>query len=168
MNEKILEQLYKEFGRELFLYLYSMCKHKELAEDLLHETFFKALLALPDSHTNMRAWLYKVARNLFYNVRKHTENEVHDEIYLHTLSTDEVDKFLNTYISNEEHRLLYASLQKLSTPKREIIELQYFGHVSLKEISNILGISQENVRVISHRAKKELRKIMEVNGYDLS
>lgn len=65
MEKDILKQLYQKYRKEIYLYLYSLCKNSSLAEDLLQETFLKALLSLPDDHTNMRAWLYLVARNLF-------------------------------------------------------------------------------------------------------
>lgn len=55
MDNKILEMLYRQYQKELYLYLYSLGGDRQLAEDLLHETFLKALLALPDGHTNMRA-----------------------------------------------------------------------------------------------------------------
>lgn len=67
MEKDILKQLYQKYRKEIYLYLYSLCKNESLAEDLLQETFLKALLSLPDGHTNMRAWLYLVARNLFFN-----------------------------------------------------------------------------------------------------
>ena len=86
MEEKMIKQLYHQYGKELFLYLYSMCQQKELAEDLLQETFLKAILALPEYHTNMRAWLYKVARNLFYNLYKRNRREICDEEYLKKIS----------------------------------------------------------------------------------
>ena len=75
MDNKILEMLYRQYQKELYLYLYSLGGDRQLAEDLLHETFLKALLALPDGHTNMRAWLYMVARNLFYNDQKRRKKE---------------------------------------------------------------------------------------------
>ena len=49
MENELLRQLYRKYRRELYLYLYSLCKNHELAEDLLQETFLKALLALPDA-----------------------------------------------------------------------------------------------------------------------
>lgn len=70
VDNQILLKLYSLYQKELYLYLYSLCGDRHLAEDLLHETFLKALLALPDGHSNMRAWLYMVARNLFYNQQK--------------------------------------------------------------------------------------------------
>ena len=167
MEEKMIKQLYHQYGKELFLYLYSMCQQKELAEDLLQETFLKAILALPEYHTNMRAWLYKVARNLFYNLYKRNRREICDEEYLKKISKLEVDEFLEEYISKQETRILYTAMQKLSPVKREVLELQYFGQMPLKEIANILQLSQENVRVLSHRAKKDLKKLMEVEGYEV-
>ena len=163
----MIKQLYHQYGKELFLYLYFMCQQKELAEDLLQETFLKAILALPESHTNMRAWLYKVARNLFYNLYKRNRREICDEEYLKKISKLEVDEFLEEYISKQETRILYTAMQKLSPVKREVLELQYFGQMPLKEIANVLQLSQENVRVLSHRAKKDLKKLMEVEGYEV-
>lgn len=161
MEEKMIKQLYHQYGKELFLYLYSMCQQKELAEDLLQETFLKAILALPEYHTNMRAWLYKVARNLFYNLYKRNRREICDEEYLKKISKLEVDEFLEEYISKQETRILYTAMQKLSPVKREVLELQYFGQMPLKEIANVLQLSQENVRVV----KEECRRI---NQYKIS
>ena len=76
VDNQILLKLYSLYQKELYLYLYSLCGDRHLAEDLLHETFLKALLALPDGHGNMRAWLYMVARNLFYNQQKKKSREI--------------------------------------------------------------------------------------------
>lgn len=46
--------------------------------------------------------------------------------------------------------------------------MQYFGELSQKEIAAILKMTPENVRVLSYRAKRELRVYMEENNYDLS
>ena len=66
----MLENLYLQHYRELYVYVYAMCGQKALTEDILQETFLKAFTALKDSHTNMRAWLYLVARNLCFNAMK--------------------------------------------------------------------------------------------------
>ena len=67
MNGDLLQQVYGKYSREILVYLYSLSRDRQLAEDLTQETFVKALLSLPDGHANIRAWLYKVARNLFIN-----------------------------------------------------------------------------------------------------
>ena len=81
MDEALLKQLYQKYHKELYLYLLTLCKSKEVAEDILQETFLKAILSLSESHTNMRAWLYLVARNLYFNhSKKQKQQNNFDEI----------------------------------------------------------------------------------------
>ncbi len=169
MDNHILKQLYEQYGTELYLYLYSLCHDHSLAEDLRQETFLKALLALPDYHTNMRAWLYLVARNLYFNRRKKDKcliplEEMHNEI-MYPNGTDDI---LDRLIAKKQIRMLYRALSMLSPQKSEILMMQYFGNITHREIAAILHLTPENVRVLSYRAKKELKIYMEANGYDLS
>lgn len=166
MNGQILRQLYERYGRELFLYLYSLCENRELAEDLTQETFVKALLSLSEEHTNMRAWLYVVARNLYYSTYRKTRKEV---LWEQTLpeETEQEKELLDRLIQKEEYQLLYVALSRLKPIKREVLELQYFGRIPLKQIAAILNMKPEHVRVLSHRAKQEIRKYMEEAGYEI-
>ena len=161
MDNEILLKLYSFYQKELYLYLYSLCGDWYLAEDLLHETFLKALLAVPDGHTNMRAWLYMVARNLFYNQQKKKSREIlmNEQEYLPEKKTDE--ELLEKIIEEENRRMLYQAIRRLEIKKREVIQMQYFGGMSQKEIAAVLHITPENVRVLAYRAKKELKKDLE-------
>ncbi len=165
MDSKLLKELYTKYYRELYLYIYSLCRNREVTEDLVQETFLKAILSLSDSHTNTRAWLYMVARNLYFNFAKKEK---------HKTSLDEVKEtpadtppMIEHIIENERRRLCFEALQSLDGVKKEVLILQYFGSLSQKEIATTLHITPENVRVLSFRGKKELRKFMEENGYDI-
>ena len=79
MNNELLIMLYQKYQKEIYLYLYSLCKRHDLAEDLVQETFLKAILSLSDNHTNMRAWLYLVARNMYFNALKKEKSSVQSE-----------------------------------------------------------------------------------------
>lgn len=191
MNGQMLRQLYEMYGRELFLYLYSLCENRELAEDLTQETFVKALLSLSEEHTNMRAWLYVVARNLYYSAYRKTKKEV---LWEQTLleetggtppgeetgkmprgkaknlfgrAPEQEKELLDRFIQKEEYQLLYVALSRLKPIKREVLELQYFGGMPLKQIAAILNMKPEHVRVLSHRAKQEIRKYMEEADYEI-
>ena len=157
--------VYQKYSREIYVYLYTMCRDSAVAEDICQETFLKAILSLPDSHANVRAWLYKVARNLLINHLKKTRRE--------TVSDPDADMKDPSPGPDEEvlasvrDAKLYEALTSLDGVKREIILLQYFSQIPLKDIANMTGLSHENVRVISHRAKKELKKYMEEHGYEV-
>lgn len=167
MEKDILKQLYQKYRKEIYLYIYSLCKNKSLAEDLLQETFLKALLSLKDDHTNMRAWLYLVARNLFFNYYHKKKEKVSLEKVEQIQGTGTQD-VLEGILKVEKNKILYFAMNKLEQRKREILFMQYFGGLSQKEIAAILKITPENVRILSYRAKRELRTYMEENNYDLS
>ncbi len=166
MEKQLLQQLYQKYQRELFLYLYSLSHNPILAEDLLQETFLKAILSLPDGHPNMRAWLYLVARNLYYNTAR-KENRSCPVEETGGMENEKEQGLLEQMIQKEESRLLYQALKYLESRKKEILMMQYFGGLSQKEIAKILKLTPENVRVLSMRGKREVRKYMEVNGYDV-
>ena len=169
MKHDLIDRVYRMYGREIYLYLYSLSKDHSLAEELRQETFLKAILSLPDSHTNVRAWLYTVARNLFYNTAKREGRRV--GVLRKEFEEEPADNSHNpenTVLDGLQNRSLYEALLRLDSVKREIISLQYFSGMSGREIAAILGLREENVRVLSYRAKKELKQFMEEKGYGLS
>ena len=162
-----MQQLYKEYRGAIYLYLYAMCQNAALAEDLTQDTFVKALLSLPDGHGNVRAWLYMVARNLYFNHRKREKNNIcWDEIEKREDISG--DGLLEKTIWTEKQSLLFRGINQLPPNKREVLQLQYFGGLSQKEIAGVLGLTPANVRVLALRAKRELKYFLEENGYDFS
>ncbi|MBR6643164.1 MAG: RNA polymerase sigma factor [Lachnospiraceae bacterium] len=168
MDNGLLKQLYLKYQKEIYLYLYSLCKNRDLAQDLMQETFLKAMLSLPNEHTNVRAWFYMVARNLYFNYQKKEKKQVTLEEFDHEMCDENTLEVLEHLLQDERRRLLYQALQHLSKDKREVLMLQYFGDLSQKEIAALLRKTPENIRILAYRGKKELREYMEANGYDIS
>ncbi len=165
MDSRILSELYKAYAREIYLYLYSLCKDSHMAEDLMQESFCKAILALSPEHTNMRAWLYTVARNLCLNELKKRSREVCDE-NLPDFSGS-VSDIAELLISEEKAKAVFKALSRLELRRREILQLQYFSGFTLKSAAKFMGLSYDNARVLSHRAKKELKKYLKEEGYEI-
>lgn len=82
--------------------------------------------------------------------------------------TSDVNNPLIKVVYDEKKQLLFEAINQLSATKREVLELQYFGDMSQKEIAVVLGLTPANVRVLSFRAKRELKQYLEENGYDFS
>ena len=167
MKDELLKTLYQTYSREIYLYLYSLCGQTAMSEDLMQETFLKALLSLRESHTNMRAWLYTVARNLYLNEAKRREKEISSEDF--DLEADRISSdILSDLMDREETKWLLQAMLSLSPRKREILQMQYFGGLSQGEIARILSLTPANVRVLAMRAKKEIKQFWEEHGYDVS
>ena len=174
MDKDMLRQFYRRYADEIYLYLYSLCKSRETAEDLMQEVFLKALLSLPDQNENLRAWLYKVARNACFNELRNRKRELQSEHIedisasaRESLQENSSDNLVDELIRSEQRRFLYEAMLKLPDRQREIRELFYFSELSIKEIAEIMRLTSQNVRVLAYRAKKKLREYMEVKGYEL-
>ena len=161
----MLEALYQRYYKELYIFVFSLCGSESVTDDILQDTFLKALLTLKDSHTNMRAWLYVVARN--YNKQKkqmtieasdfeHAAMEVHISRREDLIQSDILEEVLH----KEEKKQLLEAVSQLKGQKKEVILLQYFGDFSQKEIAAMLKITPGNVKVLSYRAKKELKEYL--------
>ena len=175
MDKALLEELYQRYGTEIFRYLYAMCRDRLLAEDIMQDAFCRALISLPSSHVNARAWLYMVGRNLLINEMKKRKRELcSDDMESRDVQRRKSGEGIadgdpeEQAIRKEENSMLQEALLSLDERKREILILNYFERFTLKEAAVIMGISYENARILSMRAKRELRRIMEVNGYEIS
>ena len=170
MENDVLAVVYRTYSREIYLYLYGLSHNRQLSEDLMQETFAKALITVVTADTGIRTWLYKVARNLYFNTYRkdkrliigleNVENkaEIREEIEESPLS-----KLLTT----EREEALYKALNKLEGKKREVLLLQYFSGLSGKDIAKLLDITTENVRILAFRGKKELKLYLEEAGYEI-
>lgn len=158
MDNDSLRLLYEKYSREIYLYLLSLSGDPRLSEDVMQDTFVKALLSLDRSHANLRAWLYTVARNLYFDHTRRKKLESEFEGSFEPAEAPGPEELLQVKIRNERLR---EALMRLEPKKREIITLQYFSGLSVKEIAEIMRLSQENVRVLAFRAKKEMKKYLE-------
>lgn len=159
-----LNRLYNRHRHELLVYLYTLCGNAALTEDLLQETFLKAYFSLPQQHGNVRAWLYLVARNLYFDHCKKS-NRLCSETDATPMDSRPTPE--DSVIEKEKFRILHQAMQHLEPRAREILTMQYFGGMSCKEIGAVLKIRPDHVRVLSSRARKELKAVMEEAGYEL-
>ena len=167
IERHLLEQVYRQYEHEIYLYLYALCQSHETAEELVQETFLKALLSLPDRHTNVRAWLYTVGRNLCYNrlKREQSAKAYYADAEARAPDTDEPEAAL---LRHSRQQALLRAMGKLNPMKREVLLLRYWSGLSYQEIAALLGAPPSRLRAVACRAKKELKTIMEEYDDDLS
>lgn len=63
-----IESVYRQYFKDVFLYLRSLSAEAGTAEEIAQETFMKALKSLDsfDGSRDVRAWLFAIARNTYY------------------------------------------------------------------------------------------------------
>jgi len=141
----------------LLLYTLSLCRNVHLAEDIVSTAFFRALQSADDSVEDFKAWLYAVCRNEYFS---HCRRKKRMAQALATDTADEED-VLEGILRDESYRALYRAISLLNAERKEAILLYYFADQPIRAIAQILQKSEGSVKVLLHRAREELKKILE-------
>lgn len=154
--------------------LYKICRsftvHDSDFEDLHQEMLIQLWKSFPKfkGDSKVTTWMYKVALNTAITFKKKHKNGINTVDYFKELNQIP-DSFQNTL--NEEERgklrikLLYKCIHMLKENERALVLLNLEG-LSQKEISEITGLTSNNVGVKFMRAKKKLHNLLKENGYE--
>lgn len=154
-----LEDLYRRYAGELYLYAFSLCQDRETAQDLTGETFCRALLALKGDEAGWRSWLYRVCRNLWVDQLRRGKFQAGEPPDWDSLAAE--GDVLEDLIREERRRTVYRSVQALSPAYREAVTLYYYGGLSLKEVGAAMGTTPGAARTLLCRARQKLKQSLE-------
>lgn len=151
------EELYEDHYKELVAYGTRMSGSKELAEDLVQETFVKALMnteTVADlSPSKQRAWLFRTFKNLFFDRYRRVilENEYEQSWQPEYLEDRGIQEIENAML-----------LQSINPQDRAIFQLRYFGGYSAEEISQMMNLPPGTIRSKLSRCRKYLKQNLDL------
>ena len=150
------EELYEDHYKELVAYGARISGNKELAEDLVQETFVRALMnteTVADlSPSKQRAWLFRTFKNLFFD---RCRRAVLEREYEQNWQPEYID---DPGMQKIENAML---LQSLKPEDRAIFQLRYFDDYSAEEISKMMNLPPGTVRSKLSRCRKYLKQNLE-------
>lgn len=152
-----MEELYREYARTVYRFLFSMCGDRHIAEDLMQETFLRAYQSIEryNGECKMSVWLCQIARHLWYQYlqknRHETAVDMDSEKYASPGESAEQQA-----VARYEIREVLREMQKLPPRMREVMYLRLSGDLSYREIGEILGESENWARVNFYRGKEIL------------
>jgi RNA polymerase sigma-70 factor (ECF subfamily) len=142
-----------------------MAQNREEAEDLVQETYAKALRGFSSFQpgTNFRAWMYRILRNTFLTSRTGLqatrtvpfEDEDAAEIAVSDSGTPEA-----ILIERSNQQLVQDAIAELPVKAREILLLCEVEEMSYQEIAETLSIPIGTVMSRLSRSRKALREIL--------
>ena len=150
-----MDEIYEQYAKTVYRYLFSITRNDDLAQELTQETFCQAIKSIHrfDGKCKLSTWLCAIAKNLFLAYqRKHPVLEDLDNIDI------PVDSAETDALENLEKVALFQKLHNLEEPYREVTYLRIFGDLSFAEIGEVLGKTENWARVTFYRGKEKLRK----------
>jgi RNA polymerase sigma-70 factor (ECF subfamily) len=150
--------LYRRYVDRVYGYSFYLLGDHHDAEDVTERTFVAALGAIGryrDEGATFRAWLFRIAHNQLANAlrarARHaaTPLDAIDE----PISGDDPAGLVG---AADERRRLARALASLPDDRRQVIVLRFLDGLSAREIGAVLGRTEGAVRVLQHRALREL------------
>ena len=164
MNRKVtdadLEQTINKYSDTLYKICFLILKDENDIKDVLQETFIKYMTKAPDfkSEEHKKAWLIKVSQNKCREfLRFHKRHAA--------VPLDEVEESISVTNGMDTYSIeLLSLIWNLKYNLKSVVILYYMEGYNIKEISQILSISESAVKKRLERARKELRMLTSVEG----
>lgn len=165
MSERF-RQFYSEYKNKLFSYLMYKSGDREVALDIMQESFTRYIQrydhvgkvgSASNTVTMSPALLYTIARNALIDFQRNQGKLKRTEHFIPQAVPDEEASF----IAREESARMKRAIAKLPEQDREILVLAV-GGVAYKEIAEISNLSVANVKVRIHRARTRLRQMLNI------
>lgn len=151
------------FRRNLLKYATKLCRNADMAEDLVQDTFVKALAAkdrfIPGS--NLGAWLSTILHHTYMSQRRNAGK-------MQMLSENEEGFSLIDYLGGSQPtqeaslmiRDFKVAIAKVSPHRVEFLRLMYVEGMQLTEVSEATGTCVGSVKSGIYRARHQLRELM--------
>lgn len=155
------EDAYRRYFQDVYRFTLGLTQDGPLAEEITQETFFKALQAFKkfDGSKDIRAWLFTIARNRFYD---------HCRAQKRTISQEELPQELPEGVRIEEQVedgerafAIHQFLHSMAEPYKEVFTLRVFGELPFEKIGRLFGKSANWARVTFYRARVQITTHME-------
>ncbi len=161
---QVFSELVDEYKDLVFTLAIRMLKNREEAEEVSQDTFIKAYRSLDKfkGDSKLSTWLYRIAYNTSLDRikknKKHLKDVSIDEFTEREVKT--IDNALEKMITMEKNDAIKRCIDKLPSDDSALMTLYYFDELSLNEMSEILDLTANNIKVKLFRCRKKLATIM--------
>ncbi|MER2038290.1 MAG: sigma-70 family RNA polymerase sigma factor [Solibacillus sp.] len=155
-----LAQIYREIQPKLFAFFYIKTSNSTTAEDLTQDVFFEAAKSIHTyrGDSSLATWLFSIANHL---LKKYYRSKKYEKSLLEKLGKKPSSVFHSTEQLVEwklEAKKLLEKIQLLEPPVKDIMLLRLLGELQFSEIGQLIGKSENYVRVTFHRQKMKLQR----------
>lgn len=154
--------LYRRYVERVYGYCFYLLGDHHDAEDATERTFLAALGAIDgfrDEGASFRSWLFRIAHNELANSLRQRRRRRTTPLEAHPEPMSDADPARLTGEADEGRRLREA-VSRLAGDRRQVIVLRFVDGLSSREIGAVLGRSEGAVRVLQHRALRDLAALL--------
>lgn len=161
-TEKVFMESYEDFSDAIFRYALFQTSNHQVALDIAQDTFIKTwqYLQKGEDIENIKAFLYRVAKNLIIDYRRKKKSYSLDEMTEYGVDFETEKDLLEEKELEFERQRVLKTIEDVDEKYREILILRYVEEMSIKEIGEVMDKSQNHVSVMIHRGVDKLKKLL--------
>lgn len=146
-------------GDRLLRSAYLMCGKSGIAQDIVQETFCRALAALPDfrGEAGVYTWLFSIMRNVYLKQLRQERRFLNFLSLQPRLLHAEEDP-AGQCEKRSAHSHLLETLQKLPAKQREIIIMRFVNEMKIADIARVLSLPEGTVKSRLFKASNRLQE----------
>ena len=141
----------------------SIVRNGPVAEEVTQDAFLKAYRSLGnfEQRSKFSTWLYKIVKNEgLKRIRKKAFTFADDINELNDISFAEVNYAVTELNEKDQKYYINMVLEQLPPNDSLLLRLFYLNENSLKEIGEITGLSETNIKTILHRSRKKFYTLL--------
>ena len=154
-------KIVNQHHRKVYSIAYGMLANTAEAEDATQEVFervWKNMSKLPDGD-GIQPWLIRITRNLC--IDKLRQRRSHEELMDDQLEAHSSQQPSSVLAANQLSSWLKSAVAQLKDPYRSLVVMLDLQQRSVRETAQSLGLSENQTKVYSHRARKQLRQYLQ-------
>ena len=154
--------LYRRYLDRVYGYAFYLLGDHHDAEDATERTFLAALDAIGrfrDEGATFRSWLFRIAHNQVANALRSRSRRRTSPVDGVADPIADADPARDADRADDARRVR-AALAELSEDRRQVVVLRFVDGLSAREIGAVLGRSEGAVRVLQHRALRDLAGLL--------
>jgi RNA polymerase sigma-70 factor (ECF subfamily) len=161
--------VFSEYERPIYNYLFRMTENETEADDLTQETFVRVHRGLPTfrGESSLSTWIYRIATNVsFDHFRRRATQQAKTAVPLEESTPDVewVDEAPSSpeqlAAQSEMSECVDGFVDRLPPSYRAVLVLHDMQGLKNREIAEVLDCSLDNVKIRLHRARKKLREAL--------
>lgn len=162
-DESGIVEIIRDYKDGLLLYLNGFTQNIHTAEDLMEDTFVKLVVKKPrfSNRSTFKTWLYSIGRNIAIDyLRHHSKSVPASDAELQNMAS-EMQDLEQSYIQEEEKRILHRALGRLKPEYRQVLYLSFFEDFCNAQIAVVMRKTKRQVENLLYRAKRSLKSELE-------
>jgi RNA polymerase sigma-70 factor, ECF subfamily len=160
----LFEPLYRKYVGQVYSFALYELRDRHAAEDATEQVFLQALNGLArfqergaDGASTFRVWLFRIARNVVSNERRRARRRPDVPLELAEMVAAPDDPAA-TAAERSAMQAAWRTVERLPDERRRALVLRFVEEMTSAEIGQILGRSEGAVRVLIHRALRQVAR----------